>query len=202
MIEAKIRLSPKEWALVRNTEWFLTKSDIIEKVFVLFSYLSDEVRLQTHSAVHFPVKVMGQSPKISKGENYRGLPYVMLDYPRYFGKENIFAVRTMFWWGNFFSTTLHLKGEYQKKYVDCLRTQFLLLCQNNFHISIAEDEWRHDFGEDNYIPLNTIDATSYEKILTNEGFLKISAKISINQWDEAAELLLNYYRTIFKALQD
>ena len=55
------------------------------------------------------------SPKISKGENYRGLPYVMLDYPRLFGREEVLAIRTFFWWGHGFSVTLHLKGGYRER---------------------------------------------------------------------------------------
>ena len=54
--------------------------------------------------------IVQSTPKIAKGENYLQLPYVLLDYPRCFDKENIFAIRTMFWWGNFFSITLHLSG--------------------------------------------------------------------------------------------
>ncbi len=34
----------------------------------------------------------------------------MLDYPRAFGRDSIFACRTFFWWGRFFSLTLHLAG--------------------------------------------------------------------------------------------
>ena len=40
-----------------------------------------------------PAEMLFHSPKISKGENYKGLPYVMLDYPRCFGKTDIFAIR-------------------------------------------------------------------------------------------------------------
>jgi len=36
------------------------------------------------------------APKISKGENYEGLPWVILDFPRYFDKENVFAIRCFF----------------------------------------------------------------------------------------------------------
>ena len=60
------------------------------------------------------------SAKISKGENM-GLPWVMLDYPRLFGQEDVLAIRTMFWWGHCFSVTLHLKGRYYGAYLPLLR---------------------------------------------------------------------------------
>ena len=34
--------------------------------------------------VDLPGDIAAIAPKIARGENYLGLPYVMLDYPRYF----------------------------------------------------------------------------------------------------------------------
>src|SRR5438105_15186190 len=114
MDRAKIRLSSKEMELVTNADWILTKNTIIEKTKILFGELQ-EVMTSTFN----PVAANDYTrvpPKISKGENYRGLPYLILDYPRLFEKENILAIRTMFWWGNFFSITLHLAGSYKKQH--------------------------------------------------------------------------------------
>ena len=79
--------------------------------------LRELVQENVNRGFNLPEEVLIQSPKISRGENYNGLPYVMLDYPRCFGKEDVFAMRTMFWWGNFFSITWHLKGKYSKEYI-------------------------------------------------------------------------------------
>ena len=51
------------------------------------------------------------SGKISRGENYRGLPYLILDYPAYFSQKDIFAFRTMFWWGHFFQCRTTSTGD-------------------------------------------------------------------------------------------
>src|SRR5690349_3943554 len=125
----KIQLSPFEMDLLNNSEWILTKNKIIKKAQRLLEEVQENiVHHVKESAINLPAEVIAISPKISKGENYLGLPWLMLDYPRYFGKENlrpegplsrqagIFAIRTMFWWGNFFSTTFHLSGEYKKRY--------------------------------------------------------------------------------------
>ena len=73
-------------------------------------------RLLLQLILHCRKKSLNSSPKISKGENYKGLPWLVLDYPRYFNKEDIFAIRTLFWWGNFFSITLHISGKYKMRY--------------------------------------------------------------------------------------
>src|SRR5436190_19310256 len=117
-MDSKIRLSDFEIQLVNNSEWILTKNNIIKKAQQLLGVVQENIAdyIKTKRKI-FPAEIAAISPKISKGENYLGLPWLMLDYPRYFDKENIFAIRTMFWWGNFFSTTLHLSGKYQSQYL-------------------------------------------------------------------------------------
>ena len=54
--------------------------------------------------------------KLSKGENLNGLPYRVMDFPRIFKQEDVFAIRTLVWWGKQISVTLHLKGKYLKQF--------------------------------------------------------------------------------------
>src|SRR5205085_4109033 len=99
--------------------------------------------------------------KVSKGEKYQGMPYVMLDYPRIFGKEHLLAIRILFWWANFYSVTLHVKGRYlgsirQKLFASSLFTDA------GFLISFSGDEWNHDLQHEDYIPLQTLTSKEIE----------------------------------------
>ncbi len=154
MDKAKIQLSAKEAELVVNADWILTKNGILQKV----KYLLEEVQsreqdlLQTDPS-RFPVEITQIPPKISRGENYKGLPWLVLDYPRYFGKEDQFAIRSMFWWGNFFSITLHLAGRYKKMYEAQLADCFTSLKTDLFFIGTSNEQWEHHFESSNYLPL-------------------------------------------------
>src|ERR1700733_216708 len=108
MNEAKISLSQKEMDLVTNADWILTKNAILDKVKDLLAVLSESFQSYLHMHT---LLIPAGTPKISKGENYKGLPYLILDYPRSFEKEDILAIRTLFWWGHFFSITLHVAGK-------------------------------------------------------------------------------------------
>src|SRR5688572_20484305 len=108
-----VKLSKEELGMVTDAGLILTKNRIIQKVYDLFGEVS-MVYQQQHD--RFPVEVVAVSPKISRGENYRGLPWVMLDYPRRFSQADVFAIRSFFWWGGFFSFTLQLKGSYLHQY--------------------------------------------------------------------------------------
>ncbi|MBK8087192.1 MAG: hypothetical protein IPK31_04125 [Chitinophagaceae bacterium] len=90
---ANVSLSAFEKQLVTDASWILTKNNIIQKLFVLFGELSETWQSNT-VLQQLPSAINEIPPKISKGENYEGLPYVMLDYPRCFSKEDVFAIRT------------------------------------------------------------------------------------------------------------
>ncbi len=117
---AKIQLSSSELELVTDTSWILTKNSIIERLVQGLAGLSEAYRPIWEGAV-LPGGPYPSSPKISKGENYKGLPWIVLDYPRLFGREDVLAVRTLFWWGHYFSVTLHLKGSHKDALLPGLR---------------------------------------------------------------------------------
>ena len=185
----KLTLSAEELQLVTNTQWILTKRVIIDKVNSLFGNLS--VVFKNHiTANNFFLQpaIVQSTPKIAKGENYLELPYVLLDYPRCFDKENIFAVRTMFWWGNFFSITLHLSGKYKQTFEAALHKNIQNLVQNDFYVCINEDEWQHHFNTDNYMPVNKLMPNEINNI-TQTHFIKVAIKFPVEKWDTMPSLL-------------
>ncbi|MBO9564291.1 MAG: hypothetical protein J7621_16020 [Niastella sp.] len=201
MDAAKIQLSAEESTLVQNADWLLTKNNIIEKVVLLFSELTPSMQQLLHDAKQpLPVAVADISPKISKGEKYEGLPWVMLDFPRVFGKEDTWAIRTMFWWGHFFSITLHLKGKYKQQYQAVLMDNMPLLKQHECYICIADDEWRHHFMEDYYTPLDQLDEAVIATMLSRNDFCKLSAKIPLHQWDLVCGKILLHFQVLLQAL--
>jgi hypothetical protein len=197
MSDANVKLSESELLLVCDEQFILTKNNIISKVYLLFGMLS-EVFLRKANANKsvFPEEVLMASPKIYKGENYRGLPYVMMDFPRYFVKEDVFSIRCFFWWGNFFSITLHLAGTYAKKYSENV---FQKLSQQNDHwyACINEDQWEHHFNEENYILFNQLWSEQFGK----RKFQKIAKKISLHDWDKAYDFFEKNYNEMLALLK-
>jgi hypothetical protein len=201
MDTTKIRLSPEEASLVTKADWILTKNGIIEKAKQLLAALQREQQSILASVKEqLPVEITGTSPKISKGENYKGLPYLVLDYPRYFNKKDVCAIRTLFWWGNFFSTTLHLSGDCKNRYIQNINASFEFLKNNDFSICINTDEWEHHFEITNYLPLHALNAMAFQEITMQGAFIKLSKKISLTEWDEAGENLLETFDQLLKTM--
>jgi hypothetical protein len=203
MNPAKIRLSPTEMEMVNDAELILTKNAILRKVADLLGVLQvNQQACMVSLAKGFPEKISGSSSKISKGENYKGLPYLILDYPRVFEHENIFAVRTMFWWGNFFSVTLHLSGNYKKAAEEKLISFYQSLPEKGYFVYINEEQWEHHFEGGNYVLLSELSQYDFENLVRERTFVKLTNKISLQQWDEAIDILLGNFKEIIEMLAD
>src|SRR4051812_25707955 len=111
----KIQFSVAESELMQNAAVILTKNRVLEKCKMLLGIVQQQQLEWIRHENRTGSEAFETGPKISKGENYMGLPSLIFDYPRLSSANDLFFIRTMFWWGNFFSSTLHLSGKYKEK---------------------------------------------------------------------------------------
>ena len=202
MDAAKIRLSPEEAELVMRADIILTKNRIIQKAMVLLGGLQEKQwDVLAANEEHLP-GLNALPGKISKGENYKGLPYLVLDQPRIFEKEHILAIRTLFWWGNFFSTTLQLSGRYKAQYEERILSNLDELKEEDFSICINDEQWEHHFEEGNYTALRQLDALDTRKIIREKPFIKLAKKTGLDQWETSEEKLLDIFTRFIRVLGD
>ncbi len=193
----KIALSAKELDLVCNTEWILTKHSIIQKVYDLFGTALPAMEMELEkNKKHLVKEVFINGAKISKGENYKQLPYVMLDYPRYFTKDDTIAIRTFFWWGNFFSVNLQLSGSFKEQYLLCIKNKFEMLQQNNYYLCVGDHPWEQHFDKGNFVAVCSITKNEFEDILSEKPFVKIAKKIMMTQWEEVPAFIVSTFEEL------
>ena len=176
--------------LVSDPAWILTKNSVMGKVVELFAGLSGEWREMRWDLKG--VDLARLEPKISKGEQYKGLPWVMLDYPRVFGKEDVFAIRTMFWWGHCFSVTLHLKGEYMRAYMPVILGHREELAAAGFMPQVGAEEWEHAVMPGAWDGLSA---------WRERGFGKLAVSVGLDRWNEAPEILTAKFKTLTQVLR-
>jgi hypothetical protein len=187
----KVSLSKDEWDLVNNAQILLTKNEIIRKVYAMFGELAAEYASCCKGVL--PDEVLVKQPKIARGENYEGLPYVMLDYPRRFLKEDTLAIRTFFWWGNFFSITLQLSGSFYQMLMPCLLEAADKELLSDWYIGINENSWLHHFEETNYVLCKSVDV---KQVMQSRKTLKLAKKIPLNEWDNVPDFMNNNFKTL------
>ena len=198
---SKLMLSDDELQLVTNTNWILTKRRVMEKIDQLLGSVAENQKLVIKNEKDWlPAEVVKSEPKIAKGENYLQLPYMLLDYPRCFDAENIFAVRTMFWWGNFFSVTLHLSGKYKEAFQQKIINNIEAAPPDIF-ICINENQWQHHFEADNYIAAKQFPRAALLDEINKKQFIKLAIKFPLQPWVDLPALLDGSFLEIIKLLK-
>lgn len=198
----KIQLSSDELHLMQSGDWILTKNSVIEKICQGLGHLATKMQQKLEERKHMLTgDVIQSSPKISRGEKYQGLPYVILDYPRKFEKENILAIRTLFWWGYFCSITLHVKGKFLASVLQNMITEIETLRKNNFYISVSGDQWNHNIMSQDYMALKNISMTHLEEELISANFLKLSSRVELSQWNTMERELFVFFISLLKLIE-
>lgn len=191
----KIKLSTTELSLVTNHNFILTKNAVVGKVAALLGLTASQFANNINQYV-LPIEAINSIPKIAKGENYQGLPWLMLDYPRFFSKQDVFAIRVFFWWGNFISITLQLSGKYQQAYEQNIIRNLVANPNNNWQLCCNEDAWQHNFNPNNYRSFSSF--TTHE--LASLPFIKLAKKIPLRQWDDIDIFLQENFKTLLGLL--
>ena len=126
----------------------------------------------------FPAETDLSRGKISRGENYKGLPWMMLDFPRLFSNEKTVALRTFFLWGNSYSCHLLVAGS---ALPDAIRA--LIECDRKINssskLSIQSDRWQHHFDESTYLSVNELSDEQIVQLFENQNYLKLSKWFSL-----------------------
>ncbi|MFC2094619.1 hypothetical protein ACFLSH_03220 [Bacteroidota bacterium] len=190
-------LTEKELLILQDTDFLLTKATVLEKITELLGHTREELkRCVENSNFSFPDGTGLLDGKISKGENYKYLPYMVLDYPTLFSKNSIFAYRTMFWWGNFFSATLHLEGIALDDYRNSIILNLDKLLNKNVFIGVGNTPWQYHYEEDNYSLINE----AHRDFVTNCKFLKLSKKIELKKWNDVSEFSTKFFKLMLSIL--
>lgn len=182
--ETKLMLSADELRAAAGTGLILTKRAVMAAAAELFADIYPIINDSFHPVILRHALPVSLVPKISRGENYLGFPYVMMDLPASFEKENVFVVRTMFWWGHCFSIMLHLSGSRK----DIFAAEFLERAPHELFIASGEDEWQHFFGPGNFVPIASLTQKEKDTVL-KKSFLKIALQYQIEDWPAMPELL-------------
>ena len=166
--------------MVGSERFILTKNRILQKMMHLMGELKQaydplltEISLPEGTA----------SAKISRGENYKGFPWMMLDHPRYFSGKETMAIRSFFWWGHYFSISLQLSGQPKEKATPRILENFKELRKANYYLCVHKNPWQHDLGKPYYRSLKKMTEEEFHELITTKEFIKLSARMELKKWE-------------------
>jgi len=176
-------LNLKQISLVRDQSFLVEKREVLD---ILVKHLNKvEDALKTEVSKHIELLPHGsltESGKISRGENYRQLPYLVLDFPRFSSGNKVFMYRTMFWWGNYFLCLLVTEN--------CGYSLIKNTVHNDLMINIGESPWNYDLED-----------PCWEKLIDQQHpFLSISRMVPFDDIELLPELSKRTFRDIMSLL--
>lgn len=181
--------TPSELCVLHDKQFFEIKHAITHKWEQFLSHLAENIQkwLSDTPNCSLPDEVKQTTPKISKGENYQGMPYMVLDYPRYFGKEDTLAFRNILLWNRGLYSTWFFEGKYMHYAVQT----FTKHATNSMYLHQNPDKWKHELTEQDIllsIPENVAD---YNLTLLHQTqkylqYLKFTKFLSFQEWNAAS----------------
>ncbi|MGZ3852665.1 MAG: hypothetical protein ACXVBJ_03460 [Flavisolibacter sp.] len=190
---SKIHLSTAETELMQNAEIILTKNRVLEKIKTLLEEVQQKQTglVEKYGSIN-KSGIFNIPPKISRGDNYLGLPYLILDYPRHSTQNSFFFIRTMFWWGNFFSCTLHVAKESKQNCERNIVDSYSPL--KDYFIAVRDDEWVHHLQESDYRKIESFTQDEFDAACKGLDFIKIAYKHPLTEWQMAPFVLFEKWK--------
>ncbi len=181
-------LTPEDFLIINDQDYLIHKRAVLSKISQILSEV--EVTIKNSPVIRSPLlpqDALTMSGKISRGENYKGLPYVVLDFPRYSNGEKVFLYRTMFWWGHYFICLLISQncGHQIKK---SRRVNDLLL-------NTGSTPWNYDLSDSCWKELEDSQTTN-----SKLPFICIGKRIDFNDFNLLSDISLTTFDTALSFL--
>jgi hypothetical protein len=198
----KIAFSDEEMEAVLNSRFFLVKHDVMKKVMDIFAQLESELKKEiVFQDIQYD-NLQKETGKIFRGENYKNLPYMVLDYPKLFSADNVLTFRTMFWWGREFSFTLHLQGRALERFYPKIESNISQLLKKDFYFCINQSPWQYSFTEDNYLLLDDLyHKKDFHSTVASREFIKMSRKLPIAEYGRTIEYGTETFKLVMGLLE-
>lgn len=190
-----VKLSAQEIELLSSNSFF----EILKKVdgnlnSLLYSvqqgvlsYWKNNPRLKLpEEASHIP-------GKISKGYNYKGFPYQVMDFPSIFRKEDSFSFRVFCWYGNYFSANLLVTGTYVNQW----KAKLLKLNSEETFLLMDADIWESDVSDRNKLSFIPENKSQIEAFLEKNESIRLFRLFNMQKVNQAEELIVNTFAEWF-----
>ena len=192
-----MQLTPEEQEVLGNIRFIQTKRVVSGKIIQSLEAFRREadLLLDDQPATHWLKSRIRKGPKISRGENYGGLPYFVLDHPREFSiSTDTLAIRTMVLWGNFYSFTLHVTGDLRTSIQQQLIQEKATFEQHYYCIN--HTPWEYHYESGNYRVLSELSNDQLKADLQSRDFTKLSIYHPLSDLEHLKSRGLAFYQKI------
>ncbi|WP_339788901.1 hypothetical protein [uncultured Imperialibacter sp.] len=195
--------STEEIDLMGDSELLLTKRKVISKMADRFSFVEGKFKqlMQSETGLHLPPDTLVKAGKVSRGENYKGLPYIVLDYPRLMTRHDVLNIRLLFWWGHYFTLSLHMAGGFWQERKPNILKNIGALTFEKIRFQVDGSPWENDIFSGNFHDLNPSDSVQTLSI-EKSTFLRLSYYLPLHEIPNLDEFATKGFKKFMSILKD
>lgn len=187
--------SEQELALVFNANFIYQKNKLLQNVSILLGELAETLQdKMLPLRLKFNSELLDKSGKISRGEQYKGLPYLVLDAPFLMKDKEFIICRTMFWWGHYITLNILIKGNYFK--ANTLDLKDNLKMNQAILFLKGKDLWDNDLNSSSYKEINESNTSEIISQFDDFGFLRLSKKLRFEELGSLEEKAIEFYKML------
>lgn len=194
------KLTKTEYDFICREDYPKIKHAVIQKLCQRFDHLG-ELLVENLSVKVTSLHVADGNVnyKTTRGENYKLMPYVVVDYPKIKGKDFKLCCRTMFWWGNYFSMNIIIRtNDFDMKY---LCNYLFKLKNEKLLILTGDDLWQQDLNDVSFIKTDTLSKARLLSLISKNSYMKLSMKVYFDKADSLEKTASEFYKEILNGLK-
>jgi len=189
--KSTINLTNNQLNLISDTNYPIEKLKALQNIKLLLQQTADCI-MQHNECKPF---IFGVAAKLTHGENYLQLPYIIIDIPQLTSNKPHLNARVMFWWGNYFACQYFINQK--------------ILYQFNLHdfikhmaddaVFITDNLWDNNIHSASWLKTTANETQKQEQFLQAD-IIKICAIMPILAYKNLPHFALNFYLKIFSWL--
>jgi len=194
-------LTPDEWRVFANHEFFLTKAAISVKLKRTLEQLHQalQAELTTHPLLA-PDGFKPESIQLVKGEHLEACPYQYLDFPRHYTRQNKLAFRSLCWWGHHFVFALIVEGSLVKQYRTNLFNRFSDVADRQLSICLSSSLWEWKCGPGFTLDITRNRRSEIAAVLDRRTSFKIARFLSLDDLKAETDHIIQAGVTTFRSI--
>lgn len=185
MRKSTIKLTKHELDFASDTIYPETKQSVMLKMQQLFAACAQKL----NQNVLYRELTANTQFKITKGEQYKSVPYMVVDCPQIKGPEIDLVLRTMFWWGHYISCNLIVQTARLEHGQDYMAIKQL----HKTRILTGNDLWEQDLDSSEFSKCSALSDAEIEQLIQSHTYLKLSRKIPLRKHARLPELVDTVY---------
>lgn len=171
MRKSTFKLTKHELDFISDPQWMSLKQKLIRNI-------SDSLHGLGQWLIKEYYPNADQNYKVTRGENYQDMPYVVLDTPQLKTNELAGKLRIMFWWGHYVSLQLFLHAHTIKQ------GDLIHINSGRYRILTGNNLFNNDLNSADF---TLLDQQIIMELNPDPQITKICMKISLSEMDNIEE---------------